>query len=189
MAERSILTVELLRKLVRYEPDTGKLFWLPRDAEHCRSRWPGAEESQARRWNGRFAGKECFKAFDSGGYHNGSIFDLTRKAHQVAWALMTGEWPDRPIDHINGDRGANYWTNLRAATWGQNSRNSLPQRNAASRFKGVTWHKRDEIWFARILVEGKRLQIGTFVAEETAARAYDAAAKVHFGEFAKLNFP
>lgn len=42
---------------------------------------------------------------------------------------------------------------------------------------------------ARIVVDGKKLYLGQFSDPEDAARAYDAAADQHFGEFARLNFP
>lgn len=189
MASSIILTAELVRKLVRYEPDTGRLFWIERPVELFRSRWPGQEQSTADYWNRRNAGKECFLAEDDDGYRIGSIFDLTRKAHRVAWAIETGEWPIGQIDHRNGTRNDNRWPNLRPATEIQNRRNSLAERGRVSDFKGVTWHKRDCVWFTRIYVEGKRIQLGTFTDEVEAAKAYDVAAIQHFGHFAKLNFP
>jgi hypothetical protein len=58
-----------------------------------------------------------------------------------------------------------------------------------SRFKGVTWRKRDRIWVARVKLLGTRFYLGSFKREEDAAAAYDLKAKELFGEFARLNFP
>lgn len=37
--------------------------------------------------------------------------------------------------------------------------------------------------------EGKLNYLGTFENEIDAAKAYDAAARLYFGEFSRLNFP
>ena len=58
-----------------------------------------------------------------------------------------------------------------------------PRRSCSSRYKGVS--KKGSRWYAKIA--GRH--ISTFATEESAARAYDAAAHLEFGEFARLNFP
>jgi hypothetical protein len=101
--------------------------------------------------------------------------------------------PKIRIDHWNrdGSRGGlnNQRANLRIATPTQNVANAVP-RGGISRFKGVTWHKRDQCWIAQI--GQRRRQIARFFGkdgEELAARAYDAEALKRFGAFARLNFP
>lgn len=44
-------------------------------------------------------------------------------------------------------------------------------------------------WRATIIINSKGHRLGTYVSPIDAARAYDAAAIKHFGEFARLNFP
>jgi hypothetical protein len=110
-------------------------------------------------------------------------------------SLLTG-WPR--VDHANGDGLDNRRQNLRQATQQQNMRNSRKYRGGSSRYKGVCWKIRNQRWLAQIYVSEqdasgvptkRKLHLGTFTDQETAARAYDAAAREHFGEFACLNFP
>ena len=89
------------------------------------------------------------------------------------------------IDHINGDRLDNRRCNLRLCTHRQNLRNRKRQDNGSSRYKGV--HKSAGKWRAMIGYDGKLYHLGYFADEEEAARAYNAAATEHFGEFARLN--
>lgn len=91
------------------------------------------------------------------------------------------------VDHINGSRLDNTRANLRAVTRQQNMMNMGPRANKASRFKGVGLHAVGK-WNARITAGGKNLHLGMFDSEEDAARAYDAAATQHYGQFARLNF-
>jgi hypothetical protein len=62
------------------------------------------------------------------------------------------------------------------------------QKPSRSRYKGVDWAKDMKRWRARILVNGKRIYLGSFENEIDAAKAYDEAAKRYHGDFAALNF-
>ena len=90
------------------------------------------------------------------------------------------------VDHINGDGLDNRKANLRICTPGENLRN---QRRAKGRsaFKGVSFHAHNKKWRAQICVDGRRMCLGYFPDERSAAMKYDAAALIHFGEFACTN--
>lgn len=92
------------------------------------------------------------------------------------------------VDHRNGNGLDNRRANLRAATASENMRNRR-KLHGRSDFKGVSWCERDECWRARITVDGDQIHLGRFPDQQSAALAYDAAARTHFGEFAALNFP
>lgn len=65
----------------------------------------------------------------------------------------------------------------------------LPKSTAAgsSQFKGVSYFKKLKKWRANIEVGGSQLHLGVFRTEVDAARAYNKAARKHFGEMAYQN--
>lgn len=106
--------------------------------------------------------------------------------------LIMGTRGNCQIDHKSGDGLDNRKENLRwAYKRVQNDYNRAKIRGpVTSQYKGVCTVSSDRSkWRATICKDGKRYHIGTFKVEEDAARAYDAAAKEHFGEYARLNFP
>lgn len=103
--------------------------------------------------------------------------------------LITGASPDQHVDHANRNRLDNRRANLRFATRSQNGANRKVSRNNTSGYVGVGRRRDSGKWQARLCVEGTRLHLGIFHDVADAARAYDAAALEHFGEFAALNFP
>lgn len=88
------------------------------------------------------------------------------------------------VDHISGETLDNRRSNLRLCTPTENTRNS----RAIALYKGVNRISRHR-WMARIVVDGTTHYLGLYVTPEDAARAYDAAARRMYGEFARLNFP
>jgi hypothetical protein len=93
------------------------------------------------------------------------------------------------VDHVNGDALDNTRTNLRSATHQQNSWNRGLRSDSKTGYKGVRHIADRNAFGARIQVDGKRRYLGYFKNPVDAAKAYDAAAREHFGEFARLNFP
>lgn len=106
--------------------------------------------------------------------------------HRVLLGLNVGD--GKHVDHINGDGLDNRRCNLRVCTNRENQHNRQHHRGT-SRYKGVSWHKSGRKWIAAIMPrDGNRKYLGLFQSEESAARAYDAAARELFGEFARCNF-
>lgn len=104
--------------------------------------------------------------------------------------------PGEEIDHIKGVNPAglkvvdNRRDNLRRGTHHQNTCGfQRPRKNKSSGYRGVARHRTANKWEAYIMSHYKKIHLGLFEVEEDAARAYDAAARLHFGEFAHLNFP
>lgn len=108
--------------------------------------------------------------------------------HREVYEHLHGPIPiNTDIDHIDRNPQNNLGTNLRAATRSQNNANHKRRCDSQSKYKGVMLRK-NGTWTARICVNKKRINLGTFNAETLAALAYDDAAVHHYGEFAKLNF-
>lgn len=103
--------------------------------------------------------------------------------------VIAGARPGRDVDHRNHDTLDNRRTNLRECEHRQNTYNARAQRGARSPYKGVSLEARTGAWVAYITVGGRRRFLGSFGDEQSAAVAYDDAARESFGEFAYLNFP
>jgi hypothetical protein len=91
------------------------------------------------------------------------------------------------VDHINLDKLDNRKENLRICTKKNNNKNRPKRKDSQSKYKGAFIQKKTGTYKSRISVEGKSIYLGTFKTEEEAAMAYNEAAYIYFGEFAKLN--
>lgn len=159
--------------LLRYEAETGKLFWKRRDARFFE---PGIPDKKIRGWNNGWDGKEAFTA-EQHGYRVGMVARVRAKAHRVIWKMVHGEEPPS-LDHINGVRSDNRLANLRAAAPLENQRNRRKNVNNSSGCTGVvrTPSKR---WKVQIKVKGEMLYVGTFSDFEVAVLARKTAEREH----------
>ena len=90
-------------------------------------------------------------------------------------------------DHINGNKLDNRKCNLRICTPSQNQMNSRKNITKSSKYKGVSWFKRDSCWRAYISTKGKQFHLGYFKSEKNAAKAYNKKARKLFGIYSFLN--
>lgn len=91
------------------------------------------------------------------------------------------------VDHIDGDGLNNKKINLRTCTRSENCRNRKPY--GSSPYLGVSWYgfNNKNKWSATIKINGRQKCLGYFSVEAEAAIAYNKAASLHHGEFARLN--
>jgi len=93
----------------------------------------------------------------------------------------------KQVDHRDHNGLNNTRANLRLCTQNENQHNRRKNSHSLSQYKGVTWWERLHKWRGEIRLNGKWMYLGYFDNEEDAARAYDKAASLLFGEFARLN--
>lgn len=100
--------------------------------------------------------------------------------------MKVNDTPGILIDHVDRNGLNCQKNNLRHCSKSQNNAN---RRSAGtSKYLGVSWKKRQKKWESNIRINGTPKHLGCFNEEVDAAKAYDAAAKVHHKEFANLNF-
>lgn len=140
-----------------------------------------------RTWRGTLAEPSWFAVVRGAKAYAGSkvIGKADLSLHRAIMCAGVGQI----VDHIDGNGLNNRRSNLRFATQQQNCQNRRAMLGCSSRFKGVSFVSASGRWHAYIKHNQKRTHLGFFDDEEAAARAYDEAARLFFGEYAKLNFP
>jgi hypothetical protein len=91
------------------------------------------------------------------------------------------------VDHIDGNGLNCQRSNMRVCTIAENIRNSRLSKRSTTGYKGVYHNQQVRRYLALIIINKKRIHIGYYRTAELAAEAYNNAAIIHHGEFAKLN--
>lgn len=154
-----ILTAELLREEYDYSPVSGKF-------TRKQTRGPGkiGSEVGCKMNNGYLAIRACGKLF---------------LAHRLAWLYVYSQWPQFQVDHINGKRDDNRIENLRDATAQINSQNT---RHGRGKTGLLGAHIRDDHFRSSIRVDGRLMNLGTFLAAPEAHETYISAKRqLHAG--------
>jgi hypothetical protein len=106
---------------------------------------------------------------DSRHYRSLTINKRMYKAHRIIWLMVFGHFPEQCIDHINRIKTDNRLVNLKEASFIDNMKNRPLQRNNTSSKKGVFFTQ--GMWYARIYVEHKTINLGRFSTFELAKQA------------------
>jgi len=160
------ITAEELRSDLDYDPETGHLTW--------KANRTGVSK-------GALAGK-----LEKNGYRRITVRRKVYLAHHLAWLHVTGHWPTKTIDHIDGDPDNNSFSNLRQATMSQQQQNRKRHSTNKSGFKGVSKTSDGYSWRAAIRTNGKTMHLGRFKTPQEAHKIYCAAAEKYFGKFARF---
>ena len=139
-----------LKKMLRYEPDTGLLFWT------------GAAHKSVR-------GKRA------GTFNRGYVVVMYKskfyKAHRLAWLLTHGSWPKEMIDHIDGNPSNNKLNNLRDVNNHANQCNRHKARmDSKSGLMGASPYRNK--WRSQIKRNGIIKYLGIFNTAQEAHEAY-----------------
>jgi hypothetical protein len=141
----------LLEDVFTYDPDTGLFKWV---------------EPTGLRQKGWFIQNNTLS---TKGYCRIAYKGKDIKAHRLAWYLMTGSFPKDQIDHKNGIKTDNRFSNLREATNSQNAQNKT--------CTGAYLSKDTNKWISSIKVDSKKTYLGSFNTKEEAMKAYKEAKK------------
>lgn len=157
------LTADKLRELLHYEPETGVF-------------------TRRVKTGGRYGADVGSVAgcLSDQGYVLISLMSKQYRAHRLAWLYMTGEWPAGEVDHRDGRRTNNRWSNLRDVPTAINAQNRRgAQSNSRTGLLGASWNARDQRFVARIKVDGQYRSLGGFDTAEQAHAAYLEAKRLH----------
>ncbi len=116
------------------------------------------------------------------GYIKVGVFGKTYSAHRIAWFYVRGRWPVGDIDHIDGNKTNNAFSNLREVSHSVNIQNQTKaHKGSASKLLGVSAAPFGK-WVARISAGGKNKYLGHYKSPESAHEVYlEAKRKLHEG--------
>lgn len=154
-----MLTVERLKQLLHYDPETGV--------------WTRIKSA------GRYPVGSIVGCVQKHGYHTIKVDKKLYLAHRLVYFYMCGEWPQSEIDHRDLDKTNNKWSNLRCSTRPLNLANQAVRKTNKLGIKGVHEVR------GRFRALHKNKHLGYFRTVEEASAAYAKAATAYAKDFAR----
>ena len=153
--------IRVLRQRMSYDPESGRFTRLITTG------------------SGSIAGSEPGH-IDAYGYRVIRIGARIYKAHRLAWLYVTGRLPYLDIDHVDGIRSNNCWSNLREVDRKINTRNRrAASTGSTSKLLGVSWNKQKQKYIAQIKTDLGVKYLGQFNNETEAHAVYTSAKFEH----------
>lgn len=159
------LTVERLRELLDYCPETGVF---------ARKKASGRGFRPSGKKAGGVAGHDYVRISVNGSRYYG---------HHLAWLHYYGSWPERLVDHVDGNGANNAIKNLRYATSSQNLMNANAREDGIPGVRGISKRKDTGAYTAYLNKDGKRHLLGCYPTLEEAIDARVAAEEEHFSGY------
>jgi hypothetical protein len=159
-----MLTQEILKELIHYDPDTGIFTWKERGIKWFK------RSSNCKWWNSRYSNKQAGHIHENSGmvYIVIRVLKTRYQGHQLAILYEKGDFV-KEVDHIDGDGTNNKIKNLREVTHLENSKNQKLRKNNKTGFNGIDY--RNKKYKVRIGDNCERLWIGTYDTLEEAIEA------------------
>lgn len=153
------LTPERLREILHYDPATGI-------------------------FSNKNPRKKIVVGTQSGGLDRSTgyiVIGIDRRryyAHRLAFFYINGEWPPELVDHIDGNKTNNIFTNLRQVSRLVNQQNmKLATKSSSSGLLGA--YRKRKKWSSKIRVGGRVINLGTFDTAMEAHLEYIKAKRIH----------
>ncbi len=159
---RSVLG-ENIEDVIRYDDVTGYLYWKKQISNRIKI--------------GDVAG-----SVRHDGYVTVSIFGKEYLAHRIAYYLMTCQFPEDELDHIDGNPNNNKWDNIRDSTRSGNNQNTRGYGKLGVR--NVYYRPDRNTYQVKLMVDGKRITIGSYSDLELAELVAAEARELHHKQFA-----
>jgi hypothetical protein len=164
MSVQDLTDYEYAHKRLSYDPETGIFTWKEVGPEFFKTK------KAYLTWNGRYAGTKAGN-MDVTGYSRIGFRGKLHLAHRIAWLMMKAVWPEKLLDHIDGDKTNNMLSNLREVDSFENQRNCPKRKDNSSGVTGVSFRKNSGKWVANISFDGKQKHLGYFDTKESAISA------------------
>ena len=157
-----MLTQRRLKKVLRYDRETGVWYWRELPANQ-----------KPREIAGGLSGGQLVIQID--GERHG--------AARLAWLYVTGKWP-KQIGYRDGNRLNTRWTNICESTFSQSAVRGKIRKTNKTGFRGVSIEKRSGKFRADITKDGRQHDLGRY---ETAAAAAQARLKAELRLFGTVH--